>query len=1304
MVFLKKDKDGYFSLPLFGKRLAFLNAELCVLRSDRCCLAASASEFLLFSITSFEGPQLKRRRRLSTAIASVMPPSAHRVVTIVPAEDEELQSDQSKFKRMVLKIDERSEAASIESAVRSRFSLPAGAKVMLWPLPAPTPTIPPVIPDAAVPIDTKLQEGTYQLAVGTQIYRLPVRVEKSERDPEHHRVLRLANGLEVLLTCQEGGSKKAKQAGGDQHGCMVSGACMDVGVGSSSDPPELPGLAHLLEHVMLMGSAQYPVEDGFRVFLGTRGGFANATTFASRSSYYFTVSPNHLAEALDRFASQFREPLLKASSLQRELQAVESEFINGLSDDNRRLWELHKHTSNPQHPFNKFAPGNMQTLKVIPEEKRLDVHRAMVAFFKEYYSASAMKLAVSAKMDLDDLEELVVAKFSDIPSTFRPRPSYPVSQYGDPFAGKYGTFTRVGVESAERRTLRLHWGVPFGLLRYYRCAPFHGISHVLGHEGPGSLFGFLKAEGLVDSLNSGLGADEPDFGYIALDVDLTPSGLERVVDIVRLVYDFLGLMKAAPRQEWERIFTELSCQDRTVYRFQLKEQDVEAEVRHRAYLMHQVSPAHVLNVGHERPMSEYKHELVQRLLDCLTPSNMWIYLCANGNRSLLPQLPLQHAPHYNTAYHSSPFSPELKSAVAPRAAADATHAHHAKLHLPPPNPYLPTDFTLVHEIDDLEENPKGLVAKKDGPVQHVENGNGNGAAAGLDFTSFSNCERPDKDGNKQMDTEKFEKGERKQGGQAAAGRLGNGRRVVTIGEGPDRVQTIHPRLVAELPQGQVWHHVDQGVFPLPHARVLLKFDAQVCNASPRQRVLCQLLAWLWLDEVNEEAYMAKMAGTKWGAEGIGTGFFASWQGFSHKLYQFVKYTLRVLGTLRSNLDVARFERLKEKLRCDLVHFTLNEAHAQATASLDHTLELLYWPQTERLAAVPGLQPQDLQDFCTTLLATCHFKVLLFGNLSGKPQSTEKWLELFQDLLQQPGSPARDPAEAGFAAPVPRCISLVAGTAFYHQKRSVDPGSPNHSVDVRFQLGQDLVESRVIAMVLHQLLQQPCFKQLRSREQLGYHVWSDVLNLHSVLFLRIRVQSAIYDPFYLDGRVEAFLDWFGRQVLPQTPALEFQSVVQGLIERRIQKPASLFAQAEQVWAEISLHRLDFPRAATEVHALRRLRLAHCVSFFQHHLGVASTQRRKISCHIYGKSPQVPSDRVKFSSPPSPIHLIQEQHYPPAGPDAATSDQKDEADGEKPPVPLAGLGIKWTAIEDTTAWKSTMGCFANHWFAAGTRSAL
>ena len=58
-------------------------------------------------------------------------------------------------------------------------------------------------------------------------------IDKSASDDRAYRHLRLVNGMQVMLV--------------SDATCDYAAAAMDVGVGSASDPDELPGLAHFLE-------------------------------------------------------------------------------------------------------------------------------------------------------------------------------------------------------------------------------------------------------------------------------------------------------------------------------------------------------------------------------------------------------------------------------------------------------------------------------------------------------------------------------------------------------------------------------------------------------------------------------------------------------------------------------------------------------------------------------------------------------------------------------------------------------------------------------------------------------------------------------------------------------------------------------------------------------------------------------------------------------------------------------------------------------------------------------------------------
>ena len=96
-------------------------------------------------------------------------------------------------------------------------------------------------------------------------------IDKSESDHRSYRWLRLTNGMQVMLV--------------SDPTCDYAAAAMDVGVGSSSDPVELPGLAHMLEHMLFLGTSKYPREDEYTTYLEQHGGESNAFTAHENTHY-----------------------------------------------------------------------------------------------------------------------------------------------------------------------------------------------------------------------------------------------------------------------------------------------------------------------------------------------------------------------------------------------------------------------------------------------------------------------------------------------------------------------------------------------------------------------------------------------------------------------------------------------------------------------------------------------------------------------------------------------------------------------------------------------------------------------------------------------------------------------------------------------------------------------------------------------------------------------------------------------------------------------------------------------------------
>merc|ERR1711934_169804 len=144
----------------------------------------------------------------------------------------------------------------------------------------------------------------------------------------------------------------------DRSHVMVS-----VNIGSISNPIEYQGLAHFLEHMLFLGSEKYPGENEFEKFLNDNGGFSNAYTDTFETVYFFSVFNDKLEKAIDMFSRFFIDPLFNEDSVNREINAIESEHSKNIQQDNWRLHHFFGLISDKDSMINKFGTGNLDSLK-----------------------------------------------------------------------------------------------------------------------------------------------------------------------------------------------------------------------------------------------------------------------------------------------------------------------------------------------------------------------------------------------------------------------------------------------------------------------------------------------------------------------------------------------------------------------------------------------------------------------------------------------------------------------------------------------------------------------------------------------------------------------------------------------------------------------------------------------------------------------------------------------------------------------------------------------------------------------------
>ena len=245
-------------------------------------------------------------------------------------------------------------------------------------------------------------------------------IEKSKSDKFDCLIKILPNGIKALLVSDPDTDK--------------SSASLAVNIGSLTDNPDELGLAHFCEHLLFMGTEKYPSENDYQDYLSKNGGNSNAFTSLDKTVYYFNVDNDAFESALDRFAQFFIASKFSEGSVEREINAINSEFSKNKNNDFRRLNQLFKSQLNPKSPFSQFSTGNLETLSYP------DIRERLLKMYNKYYTSEIMALCIYSNMTLDEQINLVEKLFKDVPK--RENFEMPVYDRVKPYDESYSTCGR----------------------------------------------------------------------------------------------------------------------------------------------------------------------------------------------------------------------------------------------------------------------------------------------------------------------------------------------------------------------------------------------------------------------------------------------------------------------------------------------------------------------------------------------------------------------------------------------------------------------------------------------------------------------------------------------------------------------------------------------------------------------------------------------------------------------------------------------------------------------------------------------
>lgn len=184
----------------------------------------------------------------------------------------------------------------------------------------------------------------------------------------------------------------------------------------------------------------------------------------------------------------------------------------------------------------------------------------------------------------------------------------------------------------------------------------------------------------------------------------------------------------------------------------------------------------------------------------------------------------------------------------------------------------------------------------------------------------------------------------------------------------------------------------------------------------------------------------------------------------------------------------------------------------------------------------------------------------------------------------------------------------------------DPGDPNTCVEIYFQIGKDNIVEWVLIDLIAQMMHEPLYDQLRTKDQFGYEVSCDSRWTYGVMGMFFRVVTSTKSASETTDRIYLFIRNF-RQELHDMTQDDFMEHLVGLAKNKLLISNSLEEECDQLWSEIRDFRYEWQIHRDETVCLRSVTKENVLAAYDDWLmptcsGGKAREQRAIAVQVIG----------------------------------------------------------------------------------------
>ena len=362
-----------------------------------------------------------------------------------------------------------------------------------------------------------------------------------------------------------------------------------------------------------------------------------------------------------------------------------------------------------------------------------------------------------------------------------------------------------------------------------------------------------------------------------------------------------------------------------------------------------------------------------------------------------------------------------------------------------------------------------------------------------------------------------------------------------------------PRELMKSEAQRVWYKPDYKFqTDRVYGQVTIYCNSCRFDVSPQ----CYVMAKIWLkifqEGIREDTYLADLAGLTHRIWIDNHGVKISLEGFSEKYPDFLQFLMKSIAVFTPvQKDEALFNDIKSEMLVNLKNVLYQKPYEQVQRLTQEThLSGGYFVNKEEVKALEGIEFADILWFSPKWLKNVYFEWLILGNIS--PAAVMVMAESsLAEFTKAKSHTYLQPEEFLMM----KITKIPVSKSILYKALLSEKNDTNSGVASVWQLGPSTVNLQAFIALTERYLREPCFNILRTKEQLGYIVWSHEYFMRGTCNFTIILQTSVKCPSFVFSRITEFIRGMA-EGLGSLSEENYEKIVKSALEVKLKKDISL----------------------------------------------------------------------------------------------------------------------------------------------------